>query len=174
MSKQFIVGALAGVVAVTALGALGYQKLSRDEFATVTSVKATSKTVSVPREECHDETVTRTRQAKDTHQIAGTVLGAVVGGVIGNQIGSGTGKDIARVGGAAAGGYAGNRIQKGMQDRNTYEETKRVCKTEHDTHQQPTGYDVIYRLDGEEHSVHLDYDPGQQIPVADGQLVLRK
>jgi uncharacterized protein YcfJ len=174
MNKQFIVGAVAGVVAITALGAFGYQKLGGEEFATVTSVKATSKTVSVPREECHDETVTRTREVKDSHQIGGTVIGAVVGGVIGNQIGSGRGQTVARIGGAAAGGYAGNRIQKGMQDRDTYEETKHVCKTVHDKQQQPTGYDVNYQLDGAEKSVHLDYDPGKQIPVADGQLVLRK
>jgi uncharacterized protein YcfJ len=174
MSKQFLVGAIAGVIAVTAAGALGYQKFGRDQFATVTDVKATSKTIAVPREECHDETVTRVRDAKDTHQIAGTVVGAVVGGVIGNQIGSGRGQTIARIGGAAAGGYAGNRVQKGIQERNTYEETKHVCKTVHDKQQQPTGYDVSYRLDGEEKLVHLDYDPGKQIPVVDGQLVLEK
>lgn len=174
MNKQVIVGVIAGAIAVTAIGALGYQKLDREDFAAVTTVKPTTKTVSVPREECHDETVTRTRATKDTHQIAGTVVGAVLGGVIGNQIGDGRGKDIAKVGGAAAGGYAGNRIQKGMQERNTYEETKHVCKTVRDSHEENTGYDVTYRLDGQERTVHMDYDPGQQIPVENGQLVMRK
>jgi uncharacterized protein YcfJ len=174
MNKQVVVGVVAGAIAVTAIGALGYQKLGQPEFATVTVVKPTTKTVSVPREECHDEVVTHTRAAQDTRQIAGTVVGAVVGGVIGNQIGSGRGKDVARIGGAAAGGYAGNRIQKGIQDRNTYEETRRVCKTEHDSHVEQTGYDVTYQLDGQEHMIHMTYDPGQQIPVENGQLLNRK
>lgn len=173
MNKQVIVGIIAGAVAVTAIGAFGYQKLNQPDFASVTAVKPTTKTVSVPREECHDEVVTHTRAAKDTHQVAGTIVGAVVGGVIGNQIGSGRGKDVARIGGAAAGGYAGNRIQKGIQERNTYQETRRVCKTEHDTHEEHTGFDVTYQLDGQEHKVHLTYDPGQRIPVENGQLVIR-
>jgi uncharacterized protein YcfJ len=174
LNKQILVGVIAGAVAVTALGAFGYQKLDQRDFATVTAVKPTTKTVSVPREECHDEVVTQTRPVKDTHQIAGTVVGAVVGGVIGNQIGDGRGKDVARVGGAAAGGYAGNRIQKGIQERNTYEESRRVCNTVNDTHQEKTGYDVTYRLDEQEKTIHMTYDPGQQIPVENGQLVIRK
>ena len=174
MNKQTIVGIIAGAVAVTAIGAFGYQKLDQPDFAAVTAVKPTTKTVSVPREECHDEVVTHTRAAKDTHQIAGTIVGAVVGGVIGHQIGDGRGRDVAKIGGAAAGGYAGNRIQKGMQERDTYQESRRVCKTEHDSHEEKTGYDVTYRLDGQEHAIHLDYDPGLQIPVENGQLVIRK
>jgi len=174
MSKQVIIGVIVGAVAVTAAGAFGYQKLAGPEFAEVVAVMPTTKTVRVPREECHDEVVTRKKEVKDEHQIAGTVIGAVVGGVIGNQIGDGRGKDIARVGGAAAGGYAGNRIQKGMQDRNTSQETQRVCKTVHDTRKENTGYDVTYRLEGKEQKVHLTYDPGRQIPVEDGQLVLQQ
>jgi len=174
MSKQVIIGAIAGAVAVTALGAFGYQKFAQPDFAEVVAVTPTTKTVRVPREACHDEVVTKKREVKDEHQIAGTVIGAVVGGVVGNQIGDGSGKDIARIGGAAAGGYAGNRIQKGMQDRNTYQETQRVCKTAYDTRKEPTGYDVKYVLDGKEETVHLTYDPGKQIPVENGQLVLTK
>jgi uncharacterized protein YcfJ len=174
MNKQIIVGSIVGAIAVTAIGAFGYQKLDRGDYAEVTGVKATTKTVSVPREECHDEMVTRTRETKDPHQITGTVIGAVVGGVVGNQIGSGRGKDVAKVGGAAAGGYAGNKIQEGMQARNTYQESQRTCKTEHDSHQEKTGYDVTYQLDGQEHMVRMDYDPGRQIPVENGQLVIKK
>jgi uncharacterized protein YcfJ len=86
----------------------------------------------VAREECHDETVTHTRDAKDRHQVAGTVAGAVIGGVLGSQIGKGDGKKLATAGGAVAGGYAGNKIQENAQEKNTYTETKRVCKTVYD------------------------------------------
>jgi uncharacterized protein YcfJ len=87
---------------------------------------------SVAREECHDEVVTHTAEPKDSHQIAGTAVGAVIGGVIGNQFGSGDGKKLATVGGAVAGGYAGNKIQENNQDKRTWQETKRVCKTVYD------------------------------------------
>jgi len=56
----------------------------------------------------------------------------VVGGVLGNQVGGGDGKKLATVGGAIAGGYAGNKIQEGMQDRNTYQETQQKCRTVYD------------------------------------------
>ena len=87
---------------------------------------------TVAREECHDEVTTHTRKAKDKDQIAGTAVGAVIGGVLGNQIGGGNGKKLATVGGAVAGGYAGNKIQENNQEKNTYQETKRVCKTVYD------------------------------------------
>jgi uncharacterized protein YcfJ len=63
-----------------------------------------TKTASIAREECRDELVTRTRETNDPNQIAGTVAGA------------------------AAGGYAGNKIQEGMQERNTYQEIQRNCE----------------------------------------------
>ena len=93
---------------------------------------AVAKAAPVAREECHDETVTLTREPKDRKQVAGTAVGAVIGGVLGNQIGKGDGKTLATVGGAAVGGYAGNKIQENAQEKNTYTETKRVCKTVYD------------------------------------------
>jgi uncharacterized protein YcfJ len=121
MNKQLVIGAVIGGLAITAIAAeAGYKSMD-------------NKTASVPRQECHDELVTLTRPTKDSDQIAGTVTGAVVGGVIGNQIGSGDGKKIATAAGAIGGGIAGHKIQEGMQERNTYQELKQVCKTVYDT-----------------------------------------
>ncbi|MCY7313520.1 MAG: hypothetical protein LH491_07810, partial [Pseudoxanthomonas sp.] len=33
------------------------------------------------------------------------------------------------------------------------------------------GYDVTYRLDGAEKTVRMDYEPGDRLPVVDGQVV---
>ncbi|MEO6367487.1 MAG: glycine zipper 2TM domain-containing protein [Steroidobacteraceae bacterium] len=127
MNKQIIVRGLAVLLAVTA-GA-GLAGCNEGEAKVQTgSVKAGP----VAREECHDETVTLTKQAKDKNQIAGTAVGAIIGGVLGNQIGKGDGKKLATAGGAVAGGYAGNKIQENAQEKNTYTETKRVCKTVYD------------------------------------------
>src|SRR5690606_9170751 len=117
-------------------------------------------------------TVTHTQPAKDQHKVTGTVIGAVVGGVLGSQVGSGDGRKVATAAGAAAGGYAGNRIQNRMQKGNTYSTTERRCQTVYDTEERQIGFDVRYRLGETEGSVQMDHDPGERIPVEEGQLVL--
>lgn len=175
MNKQLVIGLVAGAVAVTAIGAVaGYRMLDQANYAEVVSVKPVMKSVSVPREECRDQLVTVTNPTKDPKQIVGTVAGAVIGGVIGSKVGGGDGKKLATVGGAVGGGYAGNKIQEGMQERNTHQESRQTCRTVRDSHQEPNGYDVTYRLDGREQLVRLDYDPGKRIPIENGSLVLRK
>jgi len=175
MNKQLLIGSVAGALAVTAIAAVGgYRMLDKGNYAEVLAVEPSMKSVSVPREECRDQMVNVTRPTKDPNQIAGTVAGAVIGGVLGNQVGGGDGKKLATVGGAVGGGYAGNKIQEGMQERNTYQESRRVCTTVRDTRQQQDGFDVTYRLDGREQVVHMDYNPGNRIPVENGALVLTK
>ena len=175
MNQQTLIGVVAGAIAVTAIGAVaGYQAYDRSRYAEVIDVRPATRTVSVPKQVCRDEVVTNQRPVKDPNRIAGTVAGAVVGGVIGSQVGGGTGKKLATVGGAVGGGYAGNRIQQGIQERNTYEDTRRVCDTVSESRSEQDGYDVTYRLDGAEHRIRLDYDPGNRIPVEDGELQVRR
>jgi len=172
MNKSLITGLIAGAVVATAGGAVaGYKMLSGPEYAQVVDVKAVTKTVRTPRQECHDEQVVQKAPVRDEHQVTGSVLGAVMGGVIGHQIGGGNGRKIATVAGAAAGGYAGNRVQKRIQDNNTITTTHAVCKTVYDSHEENIGYDVNYRLGDEQGKVRMDHDPGERIPVADGKLV---
>ena len=139
--------------------------------AEVVSSKALLKTVRTPRQDCHDEQVTHTRQPKDTNRLAGTGLGAVVGGLLGHQVGGGSGKVLATVAGAAAGGYAGNKIEQKVQAGNTYTATEQRCVTAYDTTEVPNGYEVTYLLDGKQHHVHLDHEPGKTLPVKDGHIV---
>jgi len=181
MSNQFDIRNVFGMLIVTATGLLAgcdsatgnYGDGTSQDYANVTSLKAVTKTVQVPREECREEVVTKTRETSDPDQILGTVAGAVIGGVIGNQIGSGTGRDVATVGGAVAGGYAGNQVQEGMQNRNTYQEVQRNCATVFDSREEVDGYEVTYSLNGVQRTIHLDYDPGERIDVEHGVLVLR-
>jgi uncharacterized protein YcfJ len=124
MNRQMMIGSIVGALAVTAVAAVaGY----RTGYRTMDTKQA-----NLGHEVCRDEIVTLTRPTKDPDQIAGTVIGAVVGGVLGNQVGGGNGKKLATVGGAAAGGYAGNKIQENMQEKNTYQETRRKCRTVYD------------------------------------------
>src|ERR1700756_5634711 len=174
VNKSLVTGLVIGaVVAVGATAVAGLKMMHKaPEYAEVIKVTPLTKTIHTPRQDCHDETVTHQAPVKDQHQVIGTVAGAEIGGVIGHQIGGRRGRDIATVAGAAGGGYAGNRIQKNLQDKDTYNTTEQKCATVYDTSQRRTGYEVRYRLNGKESTVKMDHDPGDRIPVRDGQLVL--
>ncbi len=173
MNKSLIIGVVAGAVVATAGGAIaGYKYLDKPDYARVVDVKPVEKTIRTPRQECHEEAVTNQAPVKDRRQVAGTAIGAVVGAVVGHQIGDGNGKKIATAAGAAAGGYAGNRVQKRMQDGRTVTTNEQRCETVYDTHIERRGYDVRYRIGNEEGKVRMDHDPGDRIPLRQGQLVL--
>jgi uncharacterized protein YcfJ len=175
MNKSLMTGLVIGAVVAVGAGATAGLKMVNNkgpQYAQVLKVTPLTRTIQTPRQECHDETVTHQAPVKDQHQIMGTVAGAVIGGVLGHQIGGGTGRDIATVAGAAGGGYAGNRVQKNLQDKDTYTTTDQKCNTVYDKSQKRTGYEVRYRLGDQESSVKMDHDPGDRIPVRKGKLVL--
>jgi uncharacterized protein YcfJ len=176
MDKSMVKGLVIGAaVAVTGGAIAGYQLIdSQPKFAQVLGVEAVTKTVRTPREECRDEVVKQQAPTRDPKRITGTAIGAVVGGVLGNQVGGGDGRKIATVAGAAAGGYAGNRIQQRMQGGNTVDTVERRCITVYDTREEPQGFDVRYKLGDQEGTVRMDHDPGERIPVRDGELVLTR
>lgn len=174
MDKSLLTGLVIGAAVAAGAGAVAGLKLMNKgpEYAEVLKVTPMTRTIRTPRQECHDEQVTRQAPVKDEHQVLGTIAGAVIGGVIGHQVGGGSGRDIATVAGAAGGGYAGNRVQKNLQDRDTTTTTEQKCATVYDSSEKITGYQVRYRLGGKEASVKMDHDPGPRIPVHDGQLDL--
>ncbi|MBK6289773.1 MAG: glycine zipper 2TM domain-containing protein [Gammaproteobacteria bacterium] len=175
MNKSLVVGALFGAAVATAAGGFaGYKMLSTPEYADVVAVTAVTERVETPREECHDQVVTRKKPVKDQHKITGTVIGAVAGGLLGDAIGGGGSNTAAKVAGAAAGGYAGNKTQQKMQENATYQTTERVCKTVVDVSERTVGYDVQYRIGETPGQVRMDYDPGNSIPLQDGQLVIAR
>jgi len=174
MNKSLLVGAVIGAIVVTAGGAFAARDLFKPKYADVLNVEPVTKQISTPREVCNEQAVTRTAPVKDERRIAGTVIGAVVGGVIGSQIGSGDGRKVATAAGAAAGGYGGNKAQQKLQQRNTTTVMETHCETVYDKSQKTIGYDVKYRLGKETDQVRMDYDPGERIPVKDGELVLNR
>ena len=173
MNKSLAVGLVIGSVAALSAGAFAsYRMVAPPKGVEVVSAKALTRTVKTPRQDCHDEQVTHTKQPKDQERLAGTGIGAVVGGLLGNRVGGGSGKVLATVAGAAAGGYAGNKIEQKMQQGNTYTTTEQRCVTAYDSREEPAGYDVVYLQDGKHHHVHMDHDPGKELPLKDGQVVL--
>ena len=173
VNKSLTVGLVLGAVAASTVGAVaGYRMVATPSGAPVISAKALVKTVKTPRQECHDEQVTHTKPVKDENRLAGTGIGAVVGGLLGSRIGGGNTRIATGLAGAAAGGYAGNKIQQKMQQGNTYTTTEQRCVTAYDSHEETTGYEVVYELDGKRHHVRMDHDPGREIPVRDGEIVV--
>ena len=100
------------------------------------------------------------------------MLGAVAGGLLGDALGGGGSNKGAKIAGAAAGGYAGNKTQEKMQQGATYTTTETVCKTVTDVSERTVGFDVDYRIGDKAGRVRMDHDPGDVIPLRDGQLVL--
>lgn len=173
MNRSMLIGSIIGAVAVTAVGSwAGYQAMDSGEYAEVVSASPAMKQVSIPREECRDQVVSTKKPVKDPKQITGTVAGAVIGGILGNQVGDGRGKDIATVAAAVGGGYAGNKIQENIQDNSVDQQVKTVCSTVYDQREEQDGFNVTYRLDGQERTVHMDYNPGRKIPVENGVLMI--
>ncbi len=173
MKISFVTGALAGAVLVTAGSAIaGYHLYETAHTAKVLSATPLTRTVKIPRQECHDEAVTRTKPVKDQNRLLGTGIGAVVGGLLGHEIGGGSGKTLATLAGAGAGGYAGNQIQQKTQQGDTYTTTERRCSTVYDIKEEPAGFDVVYQYQGHEHHLHTDKDPGGSLPVKDGKVVV--
>lgn len=121
-------------------------------------------------EVCQNVTVTHKAPVKDQHQIAGTATGAVIGGVLGHQVGGGNGKKVATAAGAVVGGIIGKNVQANHQAKQTYQTTERQCRVSRGE-DQVTGYDVTYTVDGESATVFMDYKPGKQLPMLNGELV---
>ena len=173
MKVSFLAGALAGAVIVTAGSAVaGYHMYSTAHSAKVLSAKPLSRTIRIPRQECREESVTRTKPIKDQDRLIGTGIGAVVGGLLGHEVGGGSGKTLATIAGAAGGGYAGNKIQQKTQQGATYTTTEQRCNTVYDTKEEPAGFEVVYEYQGHERRVRMDHDPGSSLPVKDGQVVV--
>lgn len=173
MDQSMIKGMALGGLAMVVLGAGavgGYQTLSKPKEAQVVAVKEVMTTVSTPREVCENVAVRRQAPVKDEHRVAGTVIGGVAGGLLGSTIGKGSGNTVATVAGAVAGGYAGNQVQKNMQQSDTVTTTEQRCRTVQDKSQKLLGYDVTYRLDGQEAVVRTGFKPGATLPVKNGQV----
>ena len=75
--------------------------------------------------------------------------------------------------GAVGGGYAGNKVQEGMQARDTYTTTQTRCNTVNDISEKVVGYNVKYTIGDQVGQVKMDREPGSTIPLdKNGKLIL--
>jgi uncharacterized protein YcfJ len=182
---------LAAVCALSAMSASFAQNYT--DTAQVVSAQPIYERVSVPRQECVNETITTERRVpspgyQDVQYAqpvpsgertvgAGTVLGAVIGGVVGHQFGnSSRGRDHGTVAGVIGGGILGNVIENnqptyaqpvGPARVDYVPETRNVqrCQTVYDNRDEVRGYDVTYRYQGRDYRTRMNYDPGPTLNV---------
>jgi len=175
MDKSMVKGVVIGGIAMVVLAAgavTGYRTMAKPTFAEVVAVKEAKQTITTPQEKCEQVQVYKQAPVKDEHRATGTLIGGVAGGLLGSTIGGGKGKTVATVAGAAAGAYGGNQVQKNMQEKDVVTSTETRCKTVNVRSEKLLGYDVTYRLEDKQDTVRMAFNPGKQIPVRDGQLVL--
>ncbi|HEH9429989.1 glycine zipper 2TM domain-containing protein [Aeromonas sobria] len=174
MNTSMMAGIGIGIASALALSAAASGSLFTPEptFAEVIASKPITETIKTPKQECRNVTVTHRKPVQDEHKILGSVVGAALGGVVGHQFGGGSGKKVATAAGAVAGGYAGNQVQGNMQASDTYTTTEQRCKTVQQSSVNTIGYDVTYRLAGQEGVIRMKQAPGATIPVKEGKLVI--
>ena len=175
MKNSLLAPLILGGVVLVAVGAYAGTRTDLNpwqDYADVISVAPAFDNKRTARQDCNDQAVTQQVPIKDEKRVAGTAIGAVIGGVVGNQVGSGDGKKIATAAGAVAGGYAGNKVQKHMQENNTETVVENRCQTVYDNEKTPAGFDVTYMLDGQQHVVRMDHNPGNRIRVENGVVDL--
>ncbi len=89
-----------------------------------TSSSAHTSNAPPPPPKCNDCGVVeqiRTLTVEPDGSGVGGVAGGVVGGLLGNQVGQGRGRTVATVAGVLGGALAGNKIEKTMKKKQTYE-----------------------------------------------------
>ncbi len=62
-------------------------------------------------------------------------------------------------------------MQKNLQQHDVVTTTERRCKTVSEKSQRTVGYDVTYRLEGQQGVVRMTSRPGPTLPVKDGRVV---
>lgn len=164
------------IILATALGAMTLPALA-DEYgppppgparfsdtARVISSTPIYEQVNQPSRECWREQTGYVTE-RQPHSAGGAILGAIVGGVVGHQFGRGGGRDATTAAGAAIGAVTGDRMDNGdnvVTSRPVEEERCRVV--DHWT-RRVTGYNVVYRYQGNEYSTFMPYDPGATVRV---------
>jgi uncharacterized protein YcfJ len=150
VNNTALAGIIVGAVVVAAAGSIfansDYNPLKK--YATVVSVEPAFDVTRTPRQVCGDEATLAQAQAPTGGAPAATPAPQAA-------------PPPAEKAPAAPGATAeGDPAAEGP------------CVVVYDTNSVPAGFDVTYELDGSQKVVRMDRDPGERIPVEDGELVV--
>ena len=151
MNNTVISGLIVGAVVVAGASAIawnsGFNPLQK--YATVVAVEPAFETNQVPRQVCGDEATLEAAAA--TGLPPAPPQAAPPQAPVKEEKPAPSGKPA---------------------ESKTGEVAEEACVTVYDTESIAAGYDVTYELDGIQKVVRMDRDPGERIPVEDGELVL--
>jgi uncharacterized protein YcfJ len=141
-----LAGLILGTVVVVGAGAVAVNSGFNpwQKYATVVSVEPAFETNQVPRQICGDEA---------------TIEAATTAGMPPAPV-------------QAAPPQAPVKEEKPAQSGKSGKTPEETCVVIYDTESIAAGFDVTYELDGVQKVLRMDRDPGERIPVEDGQLVL--
>ncbi len=125
--------------------------------------------VSTPRQECWNERVVSRHYDDRQRSNTPVIISTIIGGALGNAVGNG--KSNRRIG-TAVGAVLGHSVGRDIVRHNSrssvdrYEDVRR-CDVVDEYYEQErlVGYHVRYEYNGEEYTVRMDHDPGEQIQV---------
>lgn len=179
MNKMMIAAAVAAPLASGAAGFGGYKlaqapAATSDGMAEVISVLPVSKNVRVADtdRECSSVPVYYSDRVQTDNTDTGrnVAVGSVIGGVVGNQVFRGKSRDEGTLAGAALGGYLGYARAQSVNKPQTVQRVRyeQQCRTvkQYRTEQQPDGYDVTYRYNGQVFTSRMQTPPPARFPVA--------
>ncbi|PSU68816.1 hypothetical protein C9J22_16330 [Photobacterium phosphoreum] len=174
MNKCLIIS-LSTIIALSSIALTGCNDNGKanPNQADILSVKAVTKTVSIPHKVCEQVAVTHHAAVKDENKLVGTGLGGAIGGVLGHQVGGGKGKTLATVAGAVAGAVAGRVVQDKYQAENTTTSMEQRCHNEYTKSDKIVGYDVTYKIGDKQDTIRMEKEPaGDTLPVKNGHLAI--
>nr|VUD30480.1 17 kDa surface antigen [Raoultella sp. NCTC 9187] len=174
MNKSMLAGIGIGVAAALGVAAVaGLNVLDRGpQYAQVVSSTPIKESVKTPRQECRNVTVTTVVRYRMKTALPVRYSARLPAGYW-SPVWRRPWPQRCHRRGALGGGYAGNQIQGSMQEGDTYTTTQQRCKTVYDKSDKMLGYDVTYKIGGQQGKIRMEHDPGTQIPLdSNGQLIL--
>jgi uncharacterized protein YcfJ len=161
MKESTLTGILAGAAVLTATLAVASFRILEGEvaFAEVLAVQPVVETVQKAREECPEEITAGHHGGGGRVAIgAATIKASTIKASMTVPAGASTPATDGAADAAAREQAALDQVGK--------------CTTVYDSILETVGYDVVYRLGDQEGTVRMDHDPGESIPVKNGELVL--
>lgn len=119
--------------------------------------------VSAPEKYCREETVRFDEQRYSSKPL----IGALIGGALGNELGHNkSNKRVGAVAGAMLGASLASSVEQ-RRHRGHHYQVVNHCEERYRTEwrDEITGYNVRYRLYGEDYTTRLPYNPGKYIEV---------
>ncbi|HKY00794.1 MAG TPA: hypothetical protein VJL86_13870 [Steroidobacteraceae bacterium] len=152
MNNTVLAGIIVGAVALAGAGAILVNSSHNpwQQYAKVVSVEPAFDVTRTPRQVCGDEATLAREGGLSSGADAATPAAPVAPAAEAPE---------------AAAPTAGKKEEAGAV-------AETDCLVVYDTRSVEAGFDVTYELDGLQKVVRMDHDPGNRIPVENGELVL--